>query len=414
MLPANEVASFFPLEPELFDVVVIDEASQMTLDKALPLMYRAKQLVISGDDKQLKPSVNMDNRIYNSAEENELEGMQIPTIGLQDALKNKLPNFLLNYHYRAKFAELISYSNTNIYNKTLYVSTPNTFKADDTPIEHVMVKAARMVNGKNEKEATQVVKEVQSVLTRNEEAGIAFDAKTIGIIAFTHEQREAVNAKLQEARKKDDLLDKFMTRKENKSRNGEDETLFVKNVSEVQGDERDVVIFSIGFAKQSNGKMPTDFGSISREFGENRLNVVVTRAKSKIIVVNSFEPRDFADIIPETDIGGKQLLNFIDYAIAVSENDMQSVNTILENKTSGEIKSLESRMHEEIYHLIKDAGYYVDYQYGFDNYKIDFVVREFEGGPIKVAFNIDNEQYLKHRQTFEREFYLPTYLAARG
>lgn len=414
MLTPDEVSSFFPLEPNLFDIVVIDEASQMTINKALPLLYRAKQIVISGDDKQLKPSINPVNRIYFDTEESKLEGVQIPPAGLQDALKNKLPNFLLNYHYRSKFAELIAYSNTNIYNKTLYVSTPNTYSPSNPPITLVKAGAARMVKGKNEKEATAVVKQVQKILKDQMDSGEKFDANTIGIIAFTAEQRDVVENKLQAAREKDVLLDKFMTRKENKSRNGEDETLFVKNVSEVQGDERDIIVFSIGFAKQSNGKMPNNFGVISDTNGENRLNVVITRAKQKIIVVNSFEPKEFSNIISDTDIGGKQLLNFIDYATAVSEGDVQSVNTILENKSSSEVKSLESRMHEEVFSLIKSKGYHVEYKYGFDNYKIDFVVRENPESPILIGFNIDNDQYLKHRQTFEREFYLPTYLSARG
>ena len=402
-LPANEVSNFFPLEPEMFDMVIVDEASQMLIQKAIPLMFRAKQLVISGDDKQLKPSVNKNTRIFFDKEDNDWENTVLPPFGLQDALKNKFPNFVLNYHYRSKYAELISFSNSFIYNKNLYVSTPNAYDKERPPIEWVKVNDGKMVSGKNSIEAKQVIKEVIKLIEQDPD-------KTIGIIALTAEQRDSLKEKLDAEAEKNTKLDLFI-RTNNLSSGGEDTSLFIKNVSEVQGDERDNIVFSIGFAKKSNGDSPKDLGEISKENGENRLNVAITRAKSKIIVVSSIEPNDLK--LPSSDIGGQLLKHFLYYSQAIKIGNMKNIRRILRLDDVPEVKIFESPMHEEIFNLIKKEGYDIEYKYGFDNYKIDFVIKN-EVKDIILGINLDNEQYLRNFNTMEREYYLPTYLESRG
>ncbi len=403
LLPATSVSNFFPLEPQMFDIVIIDEASQMLVEKAIPLMYRAKQLVISGDDKQLKPSVNKEKRIFIDEQELKIKNVLVPPFGLQDALKNKFPNFLLNYHYRSRYTELIAFSNSFIYNKSLYVSTPKVYDKSNPPIVWHKIDGAKMVGGKNLKEANEVVKKTIELIQNNPDS-------TIGIIAFTFEQKELIQERLNEMAKKNDELDLFI-RTNSFTGEGEDTSLFVKNVSEVQGDERDNIVFSIGFAKQSNGEYPSDLGEISKENGENRLNVAITRAKEKIVVVSSVEPNDMN--FPTEDIGGQLLKHFLYYAQSIKSGNKRNIRRILKLEDVPETKVFESPMHEEIFNLIKDSGYIVEYKYGFDDYKLDFVIKN-EIGNIIVAINLDNEQYLRNFNTMEREYYLPTYLEARG
>lgn len=402
-LPANEVSNFFPLEPEMFDMVIIDEASQMLIEKAIPLMIRAKQLVISGDDKQLKPSVDKNERIFFDDEESSWKNTVLPPFGLQDALKNKFINFVLNYHYRSKYSELISFSNSFIYNKNLYVSTPNSYDPKKPPVEWKKVKDGKIIGGKNSAEAKEVIKTVINLINEDPD-------KTIGIVALTQEQRDSIMEKLKTEAEKNTKLDLFI-RTNMFTNSGEDTSLFVKNVSEVQGDERDIIIFSIGFAKKSNGSYPKDLGEISIEHGENRLNVAITRAKSKIVVVSSIEPNDL--IVPSSDVGGQLLKHFLYYAQAMKLGNMKNVRRILKLEEDNEVKIFESPMHEEIFKLIKDQGYDIEYKYGFDNYKIDFVIKD-ENKSIILGINLDNKQYLRNFNTMEREYYLPTYLEARG
>ncbi len=403
LLPAEQVCAFFPLEPGMFDVVVIDEASQMLVQKAIPLMYRAKQLVISGDDKQLKPSVNLNNRIYYDQETSIIENAIVPAPGLQDALKNKYYNNLINYHYRSVYAELINFSNAFIYKNSLYVSTPKTYEPKNPPIEWIKVKEARYVKGKNLTEVKVVIKRLLALIEKNPDT-------TIGIVAFTKEQKMELQIALDIEADKNEMLDLFI--RTNELSDGEDTSLFVKNVSEVQGDERDNIIFSIGFAKKSDGKFPEELGEISKPHGENRLNVAVTRAKKKIIVVSSLEPGDLS--LPKQDIGGNLLKHFLYYAQAVFLGKQDVVRRILKQINVGEVKSFESPMHQELFGLLRNEGYKVEYEFGFDDYKMDFVIRDNETNEVILGINLDNKQYLRNFNTMEREYYLPTYLEARG
>lgn len=402
LLPAETVPIFFPLVPRLFDIVVIDEASQLPVEKSIPLLYRAKRLIISGDDKQLKPSVNPKELIYTDVSEFDWEKVILPPLGLQDALKNKYANYLLNYHYRSEYAELISFSNSFFYNRNLYVSTPKAYSKDNPPIKFIKTKG-KNVAGKNAVEANEVVKKVLEHIKND-------NSKTIGIVSFTKRQKEVLEEKLLEAAKKHSELDLYI-RTNNYSANGEDTSLFVKNVSEVQGDERDTIIFSTTFAPNDKGVLPTALGDISLENGENMLNVAITRAKSKLIVVSSINPNDLD--LPRTDRGGELLKHFLYYAQAFQFADERTIRNILKLKPKPQTKVFESRMHEEIFNLIKNAGYNVEYQFGFDNYVIDFVIKN-ENGDIVVGVNLDNELYLRNYNTMEREYYLPTYLEARG
>ncbi len=403
LLPIENIQKFFPLVPEMFDVVIIDEASQMEVQKAIPLMFRAKKLVISGDDKQLKPSVNPEEIIYFNPEESDWKKTILPPLGLQDSLKNKYINFLLNYHYRSKYSELISFSNTFFYNKNLYVSTPKAYDSKNPPIEFVKVNDAKNINGKNEKEAIKVVERIIQQIQEDPK-------KTIGVISFTFEQKEMIQQKLDEEAAKNKELDLFI-RTNKFGGDGEDTSLFVQNVSEVQGDERDVIIFSIAFSEDENGNLPTNLGFISRENGENTLNVAITRAKVKMIVCSSIDANDLE--IPVTDIGGQLLKHFLYYALAFQNADANVVRRILKLEPISETKVFESKMHEEIFNLIRNNGYNVEYKFGFDNYKIDFAIKD-ENENVILGINLDNEQYLRNFNTMEREYYLPTYLESRG
>ncbi len=403
LLPTDNVSEFFPLVPQMFDIVIIDEASQVQVEKAIPLMFRAKKLVISGDDKQLKPSVNSDEIIYFDEQEMNWNDALMPPLGLQDALKNKFSNYLLNYHYRSKFTELISFSNTFFYNKNLYTSTPRSYENNNPPINFIKVKNAKSIAGKNALEANAVIKEIVKCIKKD-------NSKTIGVIAFTDKQKEIILEKLENEASKNNDLDLYI-RSNLYGGDGEDTSLFVKNVEDVQGDERDIIIFSTTFSRNSNGEFPKDLGSISKEHGENSLNVALTRSKEKIIVCSSLDPNDLT--LNKKDVGGQLLKHFLYYAQAFKTKNENSIRRILRLEKIPQVKVFESRMHEEIYNLISNAGYDVEYNYGLDNYKIDFAIRN-ESGDIILGINLDNKQYLRNFNTMEREYYLPTYLEARG
>lgn len=404
LLSSNEVSSFFPLEPGLFDITIIDEASQLQTEKALPIMFRSKKLVILGDDKQLKPSINPKTKLYWNEREMDLKNVLISPFGLQDALKTKFPNFLLNYHYRSVYSELINFSNAFIYKNKLHVSTPKAYDVSNPPIEWITTPSARMVNNKNAKETKAVIKRLISLIKENPNV-------SVGVVTLTHEQKHMIDEAITAEAKINKELDLFLRINDASSSLNDDKSFFVKEVSEVQGDERDTIIFSFGYAKLSNGKMPTHFGTVSEAFGENKLNVAITRAKEKIIVVQSMKISDID--VPKTDIGGNLLKYFLYYSEAVGTGAVDKVKRILKTDSNSEIKVFESKMHEEIFYLIKDAGYDVEYKFGLDKYKVDFAIKN-ETGDVVLGIELDGEQYLRNFRTMEREYYLPTFLEVRG
>ncbi len=403
LLPSNNVPHFFPLVPEMFDIVIIDEASQMQVEKSIPLLFRGKKLIISGDDKQIKPSVKKEEIVYYDESNIEWKEVLLPPLGLQDALKNKFPNYLLNYHYRSKYSELIAFSNSFIYNNSLYTSSPKAYDLDHPPVIFHKVKNGKTVNLANAEEAKAMAKIVADQVKTNPE-------KTLGVIAFTPEQAEELNKAIELEAQKTPELDLFI-RTNAYSGTGEDTSLFIKPIDEVQGDERDLIFFSITYAKDAKGNVPENFGIISRENGENILNVAITRSKEGIVVVSSIDPNDVT--VPAKDRGGGLLKQFLYFATAFETKNPNDLRRILKLKLDPAQKVFESKMHEEIYYLIENAGYKVDYQFGFDDYKIDFVIKN-DMGEIVLGIDLDNNQYLRNYNTMEREYYIPTYLQARG
>ncbi len=403
LIPSNNVPHFFPLVPEMFDIVIIDEASQMQVEKSIPLLFRGKKLIISGDDKQIKPSVKKEEIVFYDESNIEWKEVLLPPLGLQDALKTKFPNYLLNYHYRSRYAELIAFSNSYIYNNSLYTSTPKAVDFEKPPVKFHKVKNGKTVNGVNVEEAKRVAEVVAEQVE-------LYPDKTYGIITLTPEQAVEMNNVLNAEASKNAGLESYII-SNRYSGSGEDTSLFVKSVDEVQGDERDVIIFSITYAKDAKGNPPPHFGIISRENGENILNVAATRAKEGIIVVSSIEGTDVE--VSSKDYGGSMLKQFIYYAQAFDTKDPNHLRRILKLKMDPAQKVFESKMHEEIFYLIQGAGYDISYQFGFDDYKIDFVIRN-EIGEIVLGIDLDNNQYLRNYNTMEREYYIPTYLQARG
>jgi superfamily I DNA and/or RNA helicase len=181
----------------------------------------------------------------------------------------------LNYHYRSRYDELINFSNYAFYNGRLQVS-PNLIKLESSekkPIERIMDKGT-WVDRKNKEEAQKVVDLIDKILKERKEN------ETVGIITFNIQQKDLIDDMLEERAMKDESFANLYNAEINRTDGNEDVSLFVKNIENVQGDERDIIIFSTAYAKNEKGRISVNFGSLSAEGGENRLNVAVSRARS--------------------------------------------------------------------------------------------------------------------------------------
>ncbi|MDW7693412.1 AAA domain-containing protein [Flammeovirgaceae bacterium SG7u.111] len=291
MASPESVSTIFPME-EFFDLVIFDEASQCFAEKGIPAMYRGKQVVIAGDSQQLAPF-----DLYQPRWEEDMEGeTALEVDSLLDLGAHYLQEIPLTGHYRSKSLDLIGFSNRHFYdNRLQLIPDFQNFVGSGPAISYLKVDGVWEKN-QNYLEAQEVVRLVEKLIGEGKD--------DIGIITFNFKQQDLIL----------DLLEE--------SGIAIPPRLFVKNIENVQGDERDIIIFSIAYAPSPSGVMRVQFGSLSQAKGENRLNVAVTRARSAVYVVSSILPHQLR--VEETKNQGPKLLQqYLQYALEVSEGNFK-------------------------------------------------------------------------------------------
>jgi hypothetical protein len=292
MASPESVSALFPLKSQ-FDLVIFDEASQCFAEQGLPAIYRGKQVVIAGDSKQLKP-----NDLYQARWEDETEEHpDLDIHSLLDLASKYLPSVQLTGHYRSRNLDLIDFSNRHFYNKSLELVPYFADVNNTTPSIRYHHVSGLWENNTNLAEAQKVVTLTTDLLTRTE-------GKSIGIVTFNYKQAQLIT----------DLLEQQCL----ELRIPIPESLFIKNIENVQGDEKDIILFSIGYAPDRQGRFAMQFGSLNQEGGENRLNVAVTRAREKIFLVASILPPQLS-VEESMHEGPKLLKKYLEYAWQVSE-----------------------------------------------------------------------------------------------
>ncbi|MEO1051100.1 MAG: AAA domain-containing protein [Bacteroidota bacterium] len=292
MASPESVSAIFPMR-QMFDLVIFDEASQCFAERGIPAMYRGRQVVIAGDDKQLKP-----NDLYRVRwEEQTDDDPSLEVDSLLELANQYLMNVQLRGHYRSRSLDLIDFSNQHFYDGQLQMLPDSKIVNKQEPgINYIKVDGT-WENNINDAEAVEVVRLVRTLIEKEPE-------KEIGVVTFNAKQQGHIL----------DLLD------EEAIKNGLviPDSLFVKNIENVQGDEKDTIIFSTAYAPDKGGKMMMQFGSLNQAFGENRLNVAVTRAREKIVIVSSVLPNQLK-VEDSKNEGPKLLKEYLKYAYEVSE-----------------------------------------------------------------------------------------------
>ncbi len=291
MVSPEAASAIFPMT-ELFDIVIFDEASQCFSERGIPAMYRGKQLVVAGDDMQLKP-----NELYQIRWEEEEEHPDLEVDSLLDLAKRYLPTVHLQGHYRSQSLELIDFSNRHFYQGRLQLLPDRHILNRQEPAIQYQQVSGRWENHTNPIEAQAVVERVTEVLSTN-------PGKTIGVVTFNAPQQNLVLDLLEERFAREGAM--FPA------------SLFVKNIENVQGDEKDIIIFSVGYAPDKRGKMNMQFGSLNIAGGENRLNVAVTRAREKIVLISSIQPEQLRTDELRNE-GPKLLKQYLEYARDVDQ-----------------------------------------------------------------------------------------------
>jgi very-short-patch-repair endonuclease len=403
------VSSIFPLEEGLFDLVIFDEASQCTVENGIPSVYRAKQLIVAGDEKQLPPLTTFQGSVQSDDEE-EVEYDTDESVSLLNLAKRRFPEKILQWHYRSKYEELINFSNHAFYNGHVQIA-PNVIPFKNPPAIQWKKVEGRWINQSNELEAIQVVATLKDLL-------INHPGKSVGIITFNSKQQTKIMDMIDKTAGEDE---EFNAAYQQGMAQELDERVFVKNIENVQGDERDIILFSIGYAKNEEGKIYNRFGLLNQKGGENRLNVAVTRAKEGVIVVSSIEPEEL-NVANTAEMGPKLFKSYLKYAKAVANSQLENIDAVIHEvneNVSTHVKSQElhfdSPFEEQVYKQLRNLGYEVTTQVGMSGYRIDMaIVHPNDSSRYILGVECDGAMYHSSTNAKERDVYRQKFLESRG
>lgn len=387
------VAQFLPPGSVAFDLLVIDEASQIRPEDALGVIARARQIVVVGDQKQLPPTSFFDRLADDDADNDFDEDDALPAGATAADMESILSlcearglrQRMLEWHYRSRAPSLIRVSNAEFYGDRL-VLPPSPLQLDpDYGLKFRRVPGvyARGGSGLGRQGTNRI--EAEAVVRAMAEHARAWPELSLGVVAFSKAQADMLTEVLELERRRDPVLDALL-------REGGAEDVFVKNIENVQGDERDVILISVGYGpQQAGGRLEAmTFGPINGEGGERRLNVLFSRARVRCEVFASFEPGDI-DPGRVSREGPRVLKRFLEFA----------QSGILDERVATGLGA-DSPFEEDVAAAIRALGYLADPQVGTAGFRIDVGVRHPERpGQYLVAVECDGAAY--HRAIWARE-----------
>ena len=339
------VSQFLPRQSGLFDVVIIDEASQMLPEKAIPSIARAKNAVIVGDNKQMPPT----NWMKASIEFGEEDEEEVDAESILDLAQQRVGNSVsLRWHYRSRHPDLIRFSNLNFYDNKLEIFPTPTAGKTTLGVRGIKV------DGVYKGQVNQI--ELEEVMIQARELMERYPDESLGIVAINRPQMELIKQALEASA--DPIIRDFIERWDSDPLN----TLFVKNLDNVQGDERDNIIISTVYGRDENGHLFQRFPSVVSKNGHRRLNVLITRAKNRVILITSLNANDVK--LTENSPQGKRVFrDYIEYSMT------GKLDTGVDLR-----RDADSDFEIAVGQLLKDAGYSVTPQVGVRGFRIDLGV----------------------------------------
>lgn len=431
------VSDSLPLDVNYFDAIIFDEASQITLEEGIPALYRAPQTIIVGDDKQMPPS----NFFTAKAEDPDDLDVQVEE-GMEEILSNeadsllvqgarKLDSIMLGWHYRSRYETLISYSNHAFYNASLLTIPDKTIhhtikdaievKAPEEGQKYADALFDRSISfhfhpssvyekRTNLDEANYIAHLVREILNRDVQ-------ESIGLVAFSQEQQHTLEDALVRLAATDKEFERKLEEAYNRTEEDQFVGLFVKNLENVQGDERDIIIMSVCYGFDSRKKMIMNFGPINKKGGEKRLNVIFSRAKKHMAIVSSIK---YSDITNEYNEGANYFKRFLQYAELISTGHTQGAGAILEGLI---VDDKSNRIHQpgkavvlqQIKEILVEEGYEVSEHVGQSRFKCSLAVKiKPDDTDYTLGILIDDDQHYSNEDILEQYYQRPEVLQAFG
>jgi hypothetical protein len=379
MMSPLAVSQYLPSDMQ-FDVVIFDEASQVTPGDAVNCIYRGKALILAGDDKQLPPTSFFErNTDDDDEEETDIKDFQ-SVLELAKAA-GAFNNLGLRWHYRSRHEDLIAFSNYKFYEGKLVTFPSAHAEGDDVGVEffHAHGMYRRGGGAFNPIEATKVAERVIEHYTNRPDL-------TLGVVTFSVAQAKAVDEAIREARVSRRDLDRFLDDTDDRLN-----CFFIRALEQVQGDERDVIIFSVGYGPDEAGKISNNFGAMNKDKGWRRLNVGITRARQRVEVFASMHA---GEISASSNENVEYFRAYLDYA----EKGPQTL--AVPYSSTG--LDPESPFEESVLAAIRTWGYIVEPQVGAAGFRIDIGVRH-PAYPGMFAIGIECDGYQYHSAPAARD-----------
>lgn len=393
------IAQYLPPSRDPFDVVIFDEASQIPTHDAIGAIGRGTRVVVVGDTKQLPPTSFFTHDLNNTedlqSETSEELETEVESI-LEECVASNVPQLYLTWHYRSRDERLIAFSNHHYYEKRL-----QTFPTPAIESKHlgIFLNKVKGVFGRgaartNPVEARAVVDYVVNALRDPEQC-----KHSIGIVTFNNVQQTLVMDLLDLERERDPKLDIYFSDRVA-------EPVFVKNLENVQGDERDVMLFSIAYGPDEKGYISMNFGPLNKSGGERRLNVAITRAREKLVIFSSIGAQDI-DLSRTRAKAADHLKQFLRYA----EHGPAALGISVGSSSGGAFRSMAADLAQKL----QKEGYKTEINVGCSNYRLDLAVRDRRDPRVYLlGIEFDGENYKTANTTRERERLRPGVLASLG
>jgi very-short-patch-repair endonuclease len=384
MMSPLSIAQHLAPNTKLFDVVIFDEASQIPVWDAIGALARGRQALIVGDPEQLPPT-NFGERTIEDEDNPDVEPDQESI--LDECLSANLPERSLNWHYRSQFESLINFSNQRYYKGALVTFPPA--KTEDGALRYIHVPNGVYERGTgrvNRQEATAVVNEIVKRLRSRD---FVSNRSSLGVVTFNGPQQRLIEDLLDDARRANPGLETFFDPEQCH------EPVFVKNLENVQGDERDIIIFSVAFGPDGAGKVSSQISSLNKKGGHRRLNVAITRARSELLVFATLRPEQI-DLARSTSQGIVDFKHFLEYA------DGGQSALAKANAPTGE--DTESPFEDAVMHALTESGWQVHPQVGVSGFRVDLgIVHPDYPGRYLAGVECDGATYHSHATARDRD-----------
>jgi hypothetical protein len=431
------VSDTLPLGVAEFDVVIFDEASQITLESAVPALFRARQAIVVGDEQQLPPTDFFSARLEREEDETiafEHEGetviYDLESNSLLNHAARNLPSTMLGWHYRSRNEALISFSNQAFYNgrlltipeETLLAGGNSELAADsaaaaeanatalqDRPVSFHIMNHGIYLQRRNRPEAEYIAALIREHLRHG-------DGRTLGVIAFSEAQEDEIEDAVDRLAAGDREFGRLLEAELAREDGGQVAGLLIKNLENIQGDERDIVILSVCYGPDNTGRMIMNFGPINKTGGEKRLNVAFSRAKHHMAIVSSIR---HAAITNQYNVGANCLRNYLRYAQAISQGDPAAAETVLHELSPWRDAVADDRTPRPALQLIAERlaehGLTVDFNIGHSGFRCDMGLRRDGDRRYRLGVLVDaGDYYASETPLIDRELFRPGLLRIFG